>query len=161
MKKQNIIFIIIIFLFLVSVGVASFIFINKIFKQEKMEVKQESIQKEKPAQEMDIPKEQLQFEQTGVVEEINSDSLIVKTHKEVAPGINELTVLMTLKTEITKLILTKNPQEKGLKREDFVEENGSISDIKLGDMVIIVTNEDVEGKTKIEALRIKVVKREF
>lgn len=126
-----------------------------------MEVKQESIQKEKPAQEMDIPKEQLQFEQTGVVEEINSDSLIVKTHKEVAPGINELTVLMTLKTEITKLILTKNPQEKGLKREDFVEENGSISDIKLGDMVIIITNEDVEGKTKIEALRIKVVKREF
>ena len=162
MTKQNIFFITIFSLFLISIGVI--FFIDRITSREPVGVEQEPIQKEKEElpQEVEIPqKEGLQFEQTGIVEEIGSDFLIVGTHKEITPGVNKLTVLMIPETEIIKLILKRNPQEEGLEINDIMEENGSISDIKIGDMVIIVTNENVEGKTEVKALRIKVVKREF
>jgi len=159
MTKQNIFFITIIFLFLITVGLI--FFVDRIAYQEPVDVEQELIQKEELSQEADIPQESLQFEQTGIVEEIGSDFLIVRTHKEITPGVNKLTVLMLPETEIVKFILKRNPQEKGFGLNDIMEEDASISDIKIGDMVIIVTNEDIEGKTEVKALKIKVVKREF
>jgi len=161
MTKQNIFFITILSLFLISIG--AIFFVDRATNREPAEVEQESIQKEKEElpQELEILQKGLQFEQTGIVEEIGSDFLIVRTHKEITPGVNKLTVLMIPETEIIKLILKRNPQEEGLEINDIIEENGSISDIKIGDMVIIVTNENVEGKTEVKALRVKVVKREF
>ncbi|MCD6114837.1 hypothetical protein J7J74_00915 [bacterium] len=104
-----------------------------------------------------LPQDSILYDCLGKVVEKKENMLIIQTVQGVAESVDKIKVYITPKTEFTLLTLKKE----GGQVLPGNEEKFSFSEIKVGDEVVVVTEEDVLGKTEIKALKVRAVKRSF
>lgn len=97
------------------------------------------------------------YDQLGTVQEVNNFFIIIETipERKLVKG------LITQETEIINIIIPERLDNGSFTPEDIREERASLLDIKIGDEVSIVSNQNVNELEEFNALKIRIIKREF
>lgn len=143
MENKNKLILIIFALLIICLIIFLFLFLND---REKSSII--------PSYEGANPEESLLYEQLGMVKELNKDFIII----EKLPRSNDMIkALITRETLITRAIISDEWQQDGecLKKE-VKEEEAYFSDIKMGDIISVLTDEKIEGKEEFKALKITI-----
>jgi len=103
------------------------------------------------------------FSYTGIIEKINTDKIIFKAKQQLNPSLAKDCLITALVNKTTKYYKIKVPQKtpqevkKGEGKLIFKREKTTLSSLQPGQKIIVVSAEDIGGKTKFLADRVQVI----
>ncbi len=102
------------------------------------------------------------FSYLGEISQIETDKITISVKAEKNKGLNKDSSVVALLSEQTEIIKIEKPQvlprdlQTGTSTSIFVRKEISLSDLTVGDEVLISSNSNLKNKTQFEALKIEV-----
>jgi len=99
------------------------------------------------------------YDQIGIVKAIGEGFITIEVEEGMRSRFKEMKVNLLPETEYFLMTLIKKPENGTITPDAFQKEKISLSEIKAGDKVIVVTTDNPAEKEELRALRISVIRK--